>query len=91
MAEVPGSDLAIDTRCATITAVPTPSPKLPPSTPISRTASPTQKSMPRNLSDIANAVEPFRRQLPVFTGEVGDTWIYGVASDPLKVARYREV
>ncbi len=44
-----------------------------------------------NLSDIANAVDPFRSQLPVFTGEVGDTWIYGVASDPLKVARYREV
>ena len=23
--------------------------------------------------------------------EIGDTWIYGVPSDPLKVARYREV
>ncbi len=27
----------------------------------------------------------------MFTGEIGDTWIHGVASDPLKVARYREV
>src|SRR6185437_14630783 len=27
--------------------------------------------------------------LPVVTAEVGDTWIYGVSSDPLKVARYR--
>jgi hypothetical protein len=25
------------------------------------------------------------------TREIGDTWIYGVASDPLKVARYREL
>jgi hypothetical protein len=29
--------------------------------------------------------------LPVITQEIGDTWIYGVPSDPLKVARYREV
>lgn len=44
-----------------------------------------------NLSDIANAVEPHRESLPVITGEIGDTWIHGVASDPLKLARYREV
>ena len=25
------------------------------------------------------------------TNEIGDTWIHGVASDPLKVARYREI
>ena len=25
------------------------------------------------------------------TQEIGDTWIYGVPSDPIKVARYREV
>ena len=25
------------------------------------------------------------------TEEIGDTWIYGCASDPLKVARYREI
>ena len=25
------------------------------------------------------------------TSEIGDTWIHGVASDPLKVARYREI
>ena len=43
------------------------------------------------LSQIANAVEPFRQHLPVITQEIGDTWIYGVASDPVKVARYREV
>ena len=44
-----------------------------------------------NLSEIAAAVEPLRGGLPVVTQEIGDTWIYGVASDPVKVARYREV
>jgi hypothetical protein len=44
-----------------------------------------------NLSEIAAAVEPSRHHLPVVTQEIGDTWIYGVPSDPIKVARYREV
>ncbi|KAK9837747.1 hypothetical protein WJX74_004142 [Apatococcus lobatus] len=29
--------------------------------------------------------------LPVVTGEVGDTWINGVASDPFKMSRYRDL
>jgi len=37
---------------------------------------------------IANAVEPYRERLPIVTQEIGDTWISGVPSDPLKVARY---
>jgi hypothetical protein len=44
-----------------------------------------------NLSEIAAAIEPYRSHLPVVTQEIGDTWIYGVPSDPVKVARYREV
>jgi hypothetical protein len=44
-----------------------------------------------NLSEIANAVYPYRDQLPVVVDEIGDTWIHGVPSDPIKVARYREV
>ncbi len=44
-----------------------------------------------NLAAIADAVEPHRGQLPVMTQEIGDTWIYGAASDPRKVARYLEV
>ncbi len=43
------------------------------------------------MGDIANAVEPHRDDLPIITQEIGDTWIYGVPSDPTKVARYREV
>ena len=43
------------------------------------------------LTEIANAIEPFRKNLPTVTQEIGDSWIYGVASDPVKVARYREI
>ena len=43
-----------------------------------------------SLTDIANAVEPHKSALPVLTQEIGDTWIYGVSSDPVKLARYRE-
>ncbi len=44
-----------------------------------------------SLTDIAVAVAPFRGQLPVLTQEIGDTWIHGVPSDPIKVSRYREI
>jgi hypothetical protein len=42
------------------------------------------------LSDVAAALAPAREKLPVVTEEIGDTWIYGIPSDPPKVARYRE-
>ena len=45
---------------------------------------------PVGLTEVALAIEPYRSQLPIFTQEIGDTWIYGTPSDPLKVARYRE-
>ena len=44
-----------------------------------------------NLTEIALATDEFRDNLPVVTQEIGDTWIYGVPSDPVKVARYREL
>jgi hypothetical protein len=44
-----------------------------------------------SLSEMANALAPYRGNLPVVTEEIGDTWIHGCASDPLKVARYREI
>jgi hypothetical protein len=56
-----------------------------------KTQFPNADVIPSNLDAMARAVEPYRNHLPVVTGEIGDTWIYGVASDPLKVARYREI
>ena len=44
-----------------------------------------------SLSEIAVAIAPYSASLPQVTQEIGDTWIHGVASDPLKVARYREI
>jgi hypothetical protein len=44
-----------------------------------------------SLSEMAKALEPYRDKLPVVKQEMGDTWIYGCASDPLKVARFRAV
>ena len=41
------------------------------------------------MNDVAAAVDTVRSTLPVVTSEIGDTWIYGCASDPYKVARYR--
>ena len=44
-----------------------------------------------NLTEMAKAIQPYRDRLPVVTEEIGDTWIYGPPSDPLKMARYRAV
>jgi hypothetical protein len=52
---------------------------------------PGARVVPGNLSVIAKALEPVRPLLPVVTQEMGDTWIYGVGSDPGKVARFREL
>src|SRR6204780_5617262 len=52
---------------------------------------PNAQVIPTNLTEIANAVEAYRGNLPVVKQEIGDTWIHGIASDPLMVARYREV
>lgn len=56
-----------------------------------RSRFPNAKITAANLSEIAAAVNVFRDRFPVVTQEMGDTWIYGLPSDPVKVARYREV
>jgi hypothetical protein len=89
--KVPGTDLAIDVECRGDNSGPHTIEE------IHRIYSRLRRQFPNaqvtacNLSDIASAVEPFRERLPVVTQEIGDTWISGVPSDPLKVARYLEV
>jgi len=46
---------------------------------------------PASLSDVARALAATTLHVPTFTQEIGDTWIYGVASDPPKIARFREM
>ena len=36
-----------------------------------------------------DAVQSVRETLPVVTSEIGDVWLQGISSDPLKEARYR--
>lgn len=42
------------------------------------------------FDDMAEALSRHRAALPVVTSELGDTWIHGFATDPVKTARYRE-
>jgi len=43
------------------------------------------------LNDFAEKIWSVKRDLPVLTCEIGDSWIHGVGSDPLKVGQYREL
>jgi len=43
------------------------------------------------LNAFAETLRPHRETLPVVTSELGDPWLFGIASDPLRVARYREL
>lgn len=41
------------------------------------------------LDEFAECIWAVRDRLPVFEGEIGDTWIHGAASDPYKAAALR--
>jgi len=89
--KIPGSDLAIDVEVRDDNSGPHSVEEIRTNYSGLRKSFPNAQVTASNLTGIANAVEPYRERLPVVTQEIGDTWIYGVASDPLKVARYREV
>jgi len=88
---IPGSDLAISINVRTDNSGPHPAEEVEDIYDDLRKQFPNAQIVATNLSEIANAVEPYRAHLPVITQEIGDTWIHGCSSDPLKVARYREV
>lgn len=52
---------------------------------------PNARIIASNLSDVANEISTIKSLLPVVTSELGDTWIHGVGSDPLKIAQFREI
>jgi hypothetical protein len=89
--KIPGSDLAVDVEVRNDNAGPHTIDELHKIYAGLRKQFPNAKVTAANLTAIANAVEPYRAHLPAMTQEIGDTWIYGVPSDPLKVARYLEV
>jgi hypothetical protein len=89
--KVPGSNLAIDVECRGDNSGPHTLEEIRGIYSGLRKQFPNAQMTAANLTDIASAVEPYREGLPVVTQEIGDTWISGVPSDPLKVARYLEV
>jgi Domain of unknown function (DUF5054) len=88
---IPGSDLAVAIEMADDNAGPHSMDEIRKIYADLRQEFPGASIQASNLSEIANAVYPSRDQLPVVTDEIGDTWIHGVPSDPIKVARYREI
>ncbi len=56
-----------------------------------RALMPDARIFASTLSDFAGHLEKVRHTLPVITSEIGDTWIHGAGSDPIKVSRFREL
>jgi len=42
-----------------------------------------------SLNEVAKDLRKMKDKIPIFTSEIGDTWIYGFGSSPLRIARYR--
>jgi hypothetical protein len=90
-ARVPGSDLVLATRVRGDNSGPHTAPEIAEIYAELAAQFPKAEIVACDLSEMARALAPHRNALPVVEQEIGDTWIYGVASDPLKVARYREM
>jgi hypothetical protein len=52
---------------------------------------PTVEIFASTLDAFASKLSPIRASLPVIDQEIGDTWIHGVGSDPIKVSRFKEL
>ena len=52
---------------------------------------PNAKIIASGYDVFVNELLTVKQQLPVYTEEIGDTWIYGVASDPAKTAKNRAI
>src|ERR1700678_1816977 len=88
---IPGSDLAIAIEMADDNAGPHSMAEIRAIYADLRKQFPGATITASSLSQIAEAVYPYRDRFPIVTDEIGDTWIHGVPSDPVKVARYREL
>lgn len=88
---VPGTDVAVSIRVAIDNSGPHTAQEVKTYYTTLRNRFPGARIVAANLSTIAEALRGVRDRLPVVTQEMGDTWIYGPASDPGKVARYREL
>jgi len=88
---VPGTDIAVSIRVAIDNSGPHTAQQVKAYYAALRNRFPEARIVATDLSTIAISLRNLRDRLPVVTQEMGDTWIYGPASDPGKVARYREL
>ncbi|MGC2163511.1 MAG: DUF5054 domain-containing protein [Silvibacterium sp.] len=88
---VPGTDIAVSIRIAIDNSGPHTAQEVKAYYAALHSRFPGARIVATNLNTIAAALRKERDRLPVVTQEIGDTWIYGPASDPGKVARYREL
>ncbi|MEI7731861.1 MAG: DUF5054 domain-containing protein [Verrucomicrobiota bacterium] len=56
-----------------------------------RTRFPKAQVFASDLNALAAEVRSLRPRLPVVTQELGDTWLWATSSDPLLMARFREI
>lgn len=52
---------------------------------------PNAKVEASTLDEFAKCLEDVKDKLPIIEEEIGDTWIHGAATDPIKVAKYKEL
>lgn len=52
---------------------------------------PNAKIIPSSLNEVALTLEQVEISLPIITSEWGDTWMYGIASDPKKISEFRQL
>ncbi len=50
---------------------------------------PRARLVPASFNEVAAKLEAMKADLPVVTSEIGDTWIYGYGSSPIRMAKYR--
>ncbi len=91
IARVPGSDVALVTCVRDDNSGPHTAEEITATYADLKARFPNAEITAATLSEMASAITPHRGSLPVVTQEMGDTWIHGVASDPLKIAQFREI
>lgn len=52
---------------------------------------PNARLVAASFNEIGEALTGMKDKLPVITSEIGDTWIYGYGSAPLRMAKYRAI
>jgi hypothetical protein len=52
---------------------------------------PKAQIIPTTLNEIAKVMMGMKDSFPVVTSEIGDTWIYGYGSSPIRMAKYRKL